>query len=335
MRATIKDIAKKAGVSVTAVSKALNDKDDISDALKEKIRAIADEIGYTKNTIASRLVMRKSNTLGVFILSRYKVSSEENTAFKFLGGIIEVANKKKYDVILFSTDSEILENKSYMELCRERQVEGAIFIGLEVDNPYLEELENSKIPVCLIDAFLDGENVTSVSSDNRRGVHQALEYLVGLGHREIGFVNGHMKAFVSHQRYDAYIEFMKGKNLLNKDYLYDGDFSIERSYKLGQEIGRADNRPTAVLVSGDMSTYGLIKGLRDEGLEIPRDISVISYDNFKINAYLTPELTSVSQGISMMGKEAAESVFELIENGSCENKTLPTNLIVRKSCKSI
>lgn len=333
MAVTIKDIAKQAGVSVTAVSKALNDKDDIGQELKDKVRSIANEMGYRKNTIASRLVMRKSNTIGVFILSRYQVASEENTAFKFLGGIIETANKKNYDVVLFSTDSNLLKNKTYMELCQERQVEGAIFIGLEIDNPHLNELENSPIPICLIDGFLNGKNLVSVSGDNAKGMRDALEYLAELGHEDIGFVSGHMKAFVSHIRYKEYQKFMSEKNLDIENYIYDGDFTIEKGYELGKKIANSASRPSALLISGDLSAYGVIKGLKDESIEIPKDISILSFDNFKMNDYLTPELTSISQGIDGMGRNAAEALFELLEKGSAENRVLETGLVIRNSCK--
>jgi DNA-binding LacI/PurR family transcriptional regulator len=277
--------------------------------------------------------MRKSNTIGIFILSRYQVASEENTAYKFLGGIIETANKNHYDVVLFSTDSTLLKNKTYMELCQERQVEGAIFIGLEIDNPHLKELENSPIPICLIDGFLDGKNVVSVSGDNVKGIRQALEYLAELGHEQIGFVNGHMKAFVSHLRFKEYKKFMAEKNIDTEEYIYDGDFSIEKGYELGKEIAKSNNRPSALLISGDLSAYGVIKGLKDEGIKIPEDISIISFDNFKMNDYLTPELTSISQGIDEMGRNAAEALFEILKNGEAENRTLETSLVVRNSCK--
>jgi DNA-binding LacI/PurR family transcriptional regulator len=333
MAVTIKDIAKKLNISVTAVSKALNDRPDISKELKEKVRETAKSMGYTKNIIASKLVNKKSNTIGVFILSRYKIANEENTGFSFLSGILEVANKNNFDVIVFSTDS--IEEKSYLELCNERRVEGAIFIGLEYNSKQLKELSNSNLPIVLVDYKYDSSNISSITSDSDKGIEQAINYLKMLKHKKIGFINGHNKAYVSYQRLESFKKIMKKYNLYNEKYIFEGDFSIEKGYELSNQILNSKNIPTAFIVSGAMTTYGLIKGFLDKNINIPKDISIISYDNFKLDSYFTPEITSISQNIEIIGKKSAESLFKLINTGIKENITLDTKLIIRKSCEVV
>ncbi|TDT72577.1 LacI family transcriptional regulator [Hypnocyclicus thermotrophus] len=333
MSVTIKDIAKKLEISITAVSKALNDRPDISDELKEKVKKTAKKMGYTKNTIASRLVNQKSNTIGVFILSRYKIPNEENTGFSFLSGILEVSNKNNFDVIVFSTDS--LEKKSYLELCRERRVEGAIFIGLEYNTKQLEELSQSKLPIVLIDYKYDSPNISTIVSDSDTGIEKSFNYLKKLNHKKIGFINGHNKAYVSYQRLESFKKISKKYNLYNENYIFKSDFSIEKGYELSNMLLNLDDMPTAFIVSGAMTTYGLVKGFLDKNINIPKDISIISYDNFKLDAYFTPEITSISQNIDIIGKKSGEALFNLINNGKKEEIVLNTELIIRKSCEVV
>ncbi len=345
MSITLKDIAKKLGVSTTAVSKALNNHEDISDELKKKVREVAEELNYSPNAIARRLVSNRSRTLGVFVLSRQDEENVDYLGYTFLLGIINEANKFDFDIVLFTTDSDFLQERSYIDLCEERKVEGAIFLGLHLDDPHLEELKNSKIPIAVIDTDLKGKNNLFVTSDNEKGIKKALSYLYRLGHREIALISGHKGAEITQRRLSAYEEFLKSKNIYNPELVFSADFTEESGYEAGNKIANLTQQPTAVLAMSDIMAIGAMEAIKKYGFKIPGDISFVGYDNIKIAQYTTPSLTSINQDGYSMGKAAAQltlksldidlNLINNISKISSREIVIDTELIVRNSCKEI
>ncbi|MCG8515556.1 MAG: LacI family transcriptional regulator [Halanaerobiales bacterium] len=335
MTATIKDIAKRLGISVTAVSKALNDKDDISDQLKIRVKKVAEELDYSANTIAKRLVTNKSNTLGVFMFSR--VSQKlDSFVFQFIAGILEEANKNDYDILLFSTDSDLLNEKSYIKLCKERRVEGAVLFGVRLDDPHIDELKSSPLPISIIDTDIEGKNIYYVSTDNRTGVNKAMDYLWRLGHRRIAMINGHEKAQVSKFRYNAFRQYLRERDSFESGLVFPGDFSQESGYYWGREILKMEQRPTAVFAASDLMALGAIQAFKEAGLHLPHDMSIIGFDNLSSSEFVEPGLTTVSQDGIKMGKEAAKLLLDRIAGRGSEQKVvLQPELIIRDSCQSI
>lgn len=336
MTVTIKDIARKLGVSATAVSKALNDRDDISQELKKKVRKVAEEMDYSANTIAKRLVTKKSNTIGVFMLSRVKNAMRENFGFQFVAGILEEANQNGYDIVLFSTNNDLLPKKSYIKLCKERQVEGAIFTGLRLDDPHIAEIKNSSFPIVIIDTKLKGKNVGYVSTDNKKGVYKALDYLWNLGHRKIAMINGHSNAQVSQKRLDAFRDYLTKKGVFDKNLVYAGDYTKESGYHYGKEIIKLKKLPTAIFVASDYMALGVMKALKDEGLSLPEDMSIIGFDNVVAGEYVEPSLTTVGQDAIGMGRKAAQWVIKSINGENISSHIyLEPELIIRNSCSAL
>lgn len=336
MTVTIKDIARKLGVSATAVSKALNDRDDISDKLKKEVQKAVEELDYSTNTIAQRLVKRKSNTIGTFILSREDAfNNEYNFGPLFISGILDEANNNGYDILLFSTNSDLLNKKSYIKLCKERQVEGAIFTGLRLDDPHLEEIQNASFPISIIDTYLTGENVTYVSTDNEKGIEMALDYLWKLGHRRIAIVNGHQYAQVSQIRLKKYKNYMRKKGFFDSDLIFTGDFSINSGYKCGLEITETKKLPTAIFVISDVMAFGVMKALKEKNYRLPEDISIIGFDNVTMSNFVTPRLTTIGQNSFKMGCEAVKLILDKLENKKVNPRILEPQLIIRDSCTKI
>lgn len=343
MATTLKDIAKKLGVSTTAVSKALNDHDDISQELKNRVNKVARELNYSPNSIARKLVSNKSRTLGVFMLSRQDVSEVDHMGYTFLHGIINEANRYDYDIVLFTTNSDFLQEKSYLDLCNERQVEGAIFTGLHLNDPHIEELQNARIPVAVIDTDLKGKNNLFVTNNNQVGITKALAYLYRLGHREIALIMGHEGAAVTKERFNAYKSFMESKNIFNPELLVPSDFTEEGGHKAGMKIANFKNVPTAVLAMSDLMAIGAMQAFQEHGFSIPDDISVVGYDNIDIASYIKPALTSIDQDGYGMGKSAVQLTLnklgvevEFIKGAEKINDNkliIEPELIVRDSCK--
>ncbi|TDX45530.1 LacI family DNA-binding transcriptional regulator [Orenia marismortui] len=336
MGVKIKDIAKRLGVSPGTISKALNDKKGVSEELKKKIKKLANEMGYRPNLIAQRLSSKKSNTIGVFILSRDKIKLRDSFAIEILDGITEKANKLGYDILLFTTTGNNLNEEQYIELCKARRVEGAIFIGLCSDDPQLEDIRASDIPIAIIDLELDAKNVGYISSDNELGIISALEYLINLGHRKIGFIGSSKTAEVSQIRYKAYQSYLKARNLYKADYVWEGDFTRESGEKVAEEVLRLKDRPTAIISASDSMALGAIKIFKDKGIRIPEDISVIGFDNISATEYSNPRLTTINQDGIALGKEALNFILNKSQGNSVpKRRLLKPELIIRDSVKDI
>lgn len=336
MSITIKDIAKKLRITPAAVSRALNDHEDISEELKRKVKKTAEKMGYSSNMIARRLVTKKSNTIGVFLFSRSKYDIEENFGSQFINGIIEEANKNDYDVILFSTESDFLNKKSYISLCKERKVEGAIFTGLRINDPHIEEIKNSPFPISIIDTHLDGKNVSFISSDSESGINEAMEYLWELGHRRIAIITGHKNAQVSERRFNAYKQYLVKKNIYDKDLVFEGDFTKDSGYKCALEIIRLRNIPTAVFIISDLMALGAMIAFKKEGLSLPNDMSIIGFDNISIAEHIEPALTTIEQNGVAMGRSTIMVILNRLKGEKLKKKVLiDTKLIIRNSCARV
>lgn len=333
MAITIKDIAKKADKSVSTVSKALNNRSDISENLKFKIRILAKEMGYKKNIIASRLVNKKSNTIGVFVFSRNSAKREsETTATKYIKTLLDETKNRGYDLVLFSIDSDSQNSKSYYDLCTERQVEGAILIGFKHGDPLMDEMTNSNLPIVMIERTAIGEKVSSITFDNEYGVKSALDYLLSLKHSKIAFIKGKSTA-TTHNRFTIYKEYMKSRNLYREDFIYQGDYTLESGYNIGCNIVKSRNPPTAILSSSDLMAIGILRAFQDNNIKVPQDISIIGYDNFEISKYVIPRLTTVAQDFYLVAIQSIEVILDMIHNNT-EPKSiiLKPELLRRESC---
>ncbi|HBY57015.1 MAG TPA: LacI family transcriptional regulator [Candidatus Atribacteria bacterium] len=336
MSVTIKDVAERLGVSAVAVSKALNDRKDISEKLKRKVRETARKLNYTPNSIAKRLVTNKSNTIGVFIFSRQEHTFSKDLGLQFLGGILEEANKNNYDIVIFSIDSDLLNKKSYIELCKERKAEGAIFTGLRLDDPHIGKIKNSTFPISIIDTFIEGKNVNFVSTDNKLGVRLALDYLWGLGHRRIAMINGHRNAQVSRKRLNAYRDYLKEREVYDERLVFRGDFTEDSGYQCAKKIMRLKELPTAIFVASDLMALGVIKAFKESSFKLPEDMSIIGFDNISIGEYIEPSLTTIGQDAVGMGKWSVRLILNEIKGIRLQKKCLlKPKLIIRDSCSIV
>lgn len=336
MMTTIKDIAREMGISVSTVSKALNDKSDISDRLKERVRKTAAELGYKRNMLATRLVKMKSCTIGVFIFSRTKIKNTDSTAFFYVNTMLDAIKGRGYDIVLFSIEGTASHAKSYLDLCAERHVEGAIFIGFEKNDTQLEELRHTSLPILMIEKMASGENISCITVDNRKGIQLGMRYLFDLGHSRIAFIKGHFAAEISQIRYDTYLEEMEQRGLPTDGLVYEGDFTLDGGYKIGKEIPAHGQLPSAVFCSNDLMAIGVIRAFYEREIMVPGDVSVIGYDNFDITKYIQPRLTTISQNFHEMAIKGIELLFDMIDQKiKPRDVYLDPELIVRESCSPV
>ncbi|TDO94877.1 LacI family transcriptional regulator [Halanaerobium saccharolyticum] len=333
---TIKDIARKAGVSVATVSKVMNGYDDIGEVTKAKVLKIIEENNYRPNANAQSLRTNKSFLVGLF----FKDHQDSGVKHPFFRGIISGLEEKllenNYDMILFSANWE--DQFSYLEKCQFRNVDGAILMGMPKDDPKIPELLNAKIPSVFIDLDMSAERASYIISDNEEGARKAVRHLAELGHQKIATIEGEEITVPTQKRLAGYKAEMKAQNLeIRDEWVIQGRFSVDGGYQAMKEILRLENKPTAIFCQGDEIAVGAMQATKEAGLKVPDDFSIVGFDDIEISQYLNPALTTVCQKKEEMGIEAANMVIELINNHEekVEPEIIDTELIVRNSTRKL
>ncbi|MCZ8492273.1 LacI family DNA-binding transcriptional regulator [Priestia megaterium] len=330
---TIKDIARVAGVSVTTVSRALNGYSDVNEKTRQKIAAVARELNYSPNTLARGLVMQKSKTIGLLVSGISRESVKDNFTFEVLCGVNERASTLGYDLILFNTNTMMQREKTYTQLCRERRVDGAIIQGIKKEDPYLKEVVESDIPCVLVDIPVHSNSVGYVTTDNALGAKKAVEHLASLGHKHIGMINGHEDAFVSQERLNGYREALKECGLsFRSEWVVSGNFEEKKAERVTRELINRHKEVTAIFCASDLMALGALKACKELGLHVPKEMSIVGYDNIVLASYSSPNLTTVGQEVYQIGYEAADLLIEMLEGKETNMKRyLDTKLIIRES----
>jgi len=335
---TIYEIAKIAGVSPTTVSKVINNYPDVSDKTRAKIKKILEEENFLPNSQAQFLSTKKTWTLGIVYFEDLGVGLNH----PFFSGVIEAFKRQsdKYGYsLLFGSKNDRLKNDTFLEYFKYRCVDGIAIICTDPNDKETLELIESDFPIVVIDMF--NKNTSTVTSDNVQGCSLALNYLYKLGHRKIAHIQGVAQAdnWPSSIRKKTYIEVMKKLNLdIPEGYIVDGvNFDVSGGYDAMKELLSLKDRPTAVFASGDKLAIGAIDAIKDAGLRVPEDISVIGFDNIEIAKYVTPKLTTIRQNCQEIGKAAVDILIEQINKKEKLkiNKVIPVELIERESCRKI
>ncbi|HHT06858.1 MAG TPA: LacI family transcriptional regulator [Hydrogenispora sp.] len=331
MIVTIRDVAKKAGYSITTVSRALNGFDDVNEETRAKIMAVAKELNYQPNRVARSLVTKTVNTIGLFVLGRS--SFQQGFIADLVSGLIDEASTHDFDLLIFGTQS-LKAGLPFQQLCHQRGVGGAVITGLKITDPIIAELEDSPFPTVLIDVPINGPKATYVTFDNQKGMVQALDHLYDLGHRKIGFINGHLEAWVCRERLAGYKKGLAKHGLTyNKAYVYNGNFSKESGRAGAKELIKKNPELTALMVASDLMAAGALEELTAMGYALPEDLSLVGFDDQTFAALTSPALTTIKQDEYLLGRLAAENIIKLINDPGYlpEIKTLTTNLVIRQS----
>jgi len=326
---TIKDIAAQADVSTTTVSRVLNNKPDVSDTTKAKVKKIMDELNYQPNNIARGLVMKKTKTIGLII------PDISNPFFpEIVKGVEHRAKELGYSVIICDTDNQIKEEKSSIELLLGKQVDGMI-TSLSIESA--EEFDDFKMinfPVVQLDRNVPGLDYPKVSINNELSAYKAAKYLTSLGHKKIAHVTGELKTKTAQDRLKGFKEALKANGIeVEERYIIEGDYSQESGYDAFAKIAKMDNRPTAVFFANDLMAIGAYEAAAKYNINIPNDISVIGHDGISIASVVQPRLTTMIQPKNKLGRIAAEVLIDMIEGRekNPEDVILATELIKRKS----
>lgn len=280
MRATIRDVAKKAGYSISTVSLVLNNKNvSIPQSTRDKVLAAVKALDYRPNQLAVSMVTKKTNVIGLII------PDNSNMFFADLSKAIEVAaHKAGYNLIYGNSSNDSGHDIEYMRMFTDRQVDGIIFaksasICAEDDIRAMQFIRESKIPFVSVDRELRGNNIRSVLLDNRRGGYLATRHLLELGHRKIGCVTGPLDLMSSHERLEGYRDALDEYGVPYKEELIaEGDFQMAGSEKPVLQLLRQN--VTGIFSFNDMMAYSIYQVMARRSLRIPQDISLVGFDDF-------------------------------------------------------
>ncbi len=334
--ATIKDIAKLAGVSITTVSKVINNYPDIGQETRDRVIKIVKESKYRPNAIARSLSTNKSNSIGVFM--HYHPSKGLHRIFfhEVLYGLETNLGQKGYDFIYFS-DLKWKRSCDYLAKCLNRHIDGVILMGITVDDN-IGELLDSDIPTVFLDIDLTGDNATYITSDNLSGARKVVDYLNSLGHKNIGMIAGLEDTMPTKCRTEGFNQRIEELNLQSrKEWTINTFFNEEGGYNAMNELLKQEELPTAFFCHSDMIAIGAMKSIKEAGYRIPDDFSIVGFDGLEIGSYMTPNLTTVRQDSYLMGDKAANILSNMMDNPEKKVSplTLPVELVIRESCKKI
>ncbi|MBQ5950912.1 MAG: LacI family DNA-binding transcriptional regulator [Lachnospiraceae bacterium] len=330
---TLKDVAKVAGVSYATVSRALSGSPEISEDTRCRILKLCKEMGYTPNSIARSMVKRRTDIIGLI------VPSLNNPFMSELTGQLEIyARNRGYNLMVCCSSYDHDLEKEVFALLVGRQVDGIIMIP--GGNEIYESLSSltSQVPTVFISDNLQDYPENYVCVDNFRGTQIATEYLYSLGHRDILYFGARQKSKTHKHRLEGYLATCEKLGL--EPHVLPSSYSRssrEVGYTMAGDYFSKKNRETAILCAADMLAIGVMQAAFDAGIRIPRDISLMGFDNISFSALPQIDLTTINQPTQQMAIAAVDMLLDRIKNPEAEHARLilPPSLVERKSCRSI
>jgi len=336
-QATLKSIAEEVGVSISTVSRVLSGQASryrISAATEKAILSAAESLSFCPNPIARSLKLNKTYTIGLLI------PDIANPFFASIAQSIErEARKFQYSIILCDSEENHEREVESIELLKNRKVDGLIVSPVGRESKHLVRIYESGIPMVTVDRYFPNSNLPFVSSDNFDGALKATNYLISNGHRTIAFIQGLPGTSPNNDRIRGYREAHLQNNIIIDETLIVGDsFGEQNGYVETKLLLRRTVRPTAIFAISNLISLGALRAINEEKMNVPENISLISFDDQPYSDYLQTPMTTVSQQNEEMGIVATKLLFDLIktkDRSKPKSLLLPTKLIIRKSVKDI
>ncbi len=332
---TIKDIARKAGVSPATVSMVINRRPGIGAETRQRVLDIIQDLGYTPNLVARSLVKRHSQSIALLIESTQHPIFPEIAA-----GVDEVLKEQGYSLSIISTHDDSLLESREMEKIKARGIDGILTSAALVDNDNLLRLVQSGFPVvALLRRVYRCEDLDYVVVDNRKGGFLAMEHLIRLGHRRIGILRGPANNSTAIERLDGAVDACSAYGIpIPEDFIQNGDYLQKAGYQVSKKLlcRHGDHAPTAIFASNDEMALGAFEAAWEMGLKIPEDVALVGFNNVEITSFCSIQLTTVSQRPDEIGRLGAKRLVARIEKKRGYRKgyqeVLEPELVVRKTC---
>jgi LacI family transcriptional regulator len=326
-RIRIYDVARVAGVSVATASKALNDTGRMTDATRERVKQTASALGFRPNAMARALTQQRSFTIGLLTNDTYG-----RFTLPVMAGVADALVDEGVSVFLCGIEDDAALGQIHVDAMLDKQVDGIIATGKRIDRRLPVDLSNLPMPV--VYAFTEGpDDAITLVSDDHQGARDAVQALVDMGRQKIVHVTGPATFTSVAERSRAYRDVLGEEGLV-----LNGPWSEAWGHEAVGQLWSADApRPDAIFCGNDQIARGVVDALRERGVSVPNDVSVIGFDNWEIVAAATrPPLSSVDMNLKELGREAGRLILELVEGKPVEPgiRKLPCKLVVRQSCGS-
>lgn len=326
---TIKDIAQEVGVSPSTVSRALSDSPLISAATKERVRAVAERLGYEPNELARALVKGASGAVGLI------VPDITNPFFADIArGVGEAARAAGYGVLLCNTSEKPDRELDYIRLLRRKRVDGLLITSATLDDPHLKILARAPIPYILVSRLSRNSDAPYVIGDDHAGARLAVEHLISLGHTRIGFIGGPVEVQSSRDRMGMFRKVMREHGIAARaEWIRHADFTQRAGKEVGQRMLSLAERPTAIFAANDVIALGVLEAADSLGISVPDELSLIGYDDISYAALPRIQLTTIAQPAFEMGKIATDWLISVISGEDLPpiHRVLKPHLIVRST----
>jgi len=330
----LSDIAKKLNLSLTTVSRALNNHKEVSLKTKELVKKAAEEMGYIPNKPARNLALKKSHLVGLVYIDNEEPNFYQSFSFEVIAGVRKYFGNTPYDLMIVPGKQKKEINNSLKEICYSRGLEGLFVVGISIGDPYIEELKKDFIPAVIVDYPLLTNKVSYIQSDNIKGCKLAVNYLVTKGHNKIAFINGHDMAAISSIRLEGYKLSLESNGLtFNQGIVISGNYSEKSGYDAAKKLLEENADFTAIFAASDLMAVGAIKAINEYGLKIPEEIAVIGFDDILLAEYSFPSLTTIRQHKFDLGYKGSKELIRMIEHPDYipKRKKVDVELVIRKS----
>lgn len=332
--ANIRDVAALAQVSPITVSRVLNSPDTVSPATRARVEAAIEELGYVPNQIARSLRSNRTNTLALVL------TDITNPFWTSVARSVEdAASAQGFNVILCNTDESQTKQEEYLSVLLRKRVDGYLLVPARSEASAVESILRQKAPVVVLDRRVPGAAVDVVRSDSEAGVYELTSHLIGLGHRQIAMLSGPAVVSTAQERVDGYRRALHEAGLaVEERWIRVGEFTVESGYAMARLLLTETELPTALLGANNFVALGAMRAIREAGLRIPTDISVVCVDDIPDWLVGEPFLTVAAQSPYEVGRQATELLLRQIREPGvhpAQEILLPTELIVRRSTAAL
>lgn len=332
MAVNIKDVARRANVSISTVSRVINDSKPVSDEIKKRVFDIIEETGYIPNPVARSLVMKKSRLIGIIVpdIANYYTG-------ELLNAFEEIAKTYDYEVILCNTYGDFDQEIRYLKLLESKQVEGMVFLSFKWDEAHQSFFEKSDMPVVLVNRAAVNDRVFTVAIDHYKAIYEMTVEMAKRGHKDFMLIrNGETEDVFGTDQQEGFKKALEDHGLpYSDDMVWNGYFQPSEAYNAVGAVLKAGRRPTAIITTTDDMAVGAINCLVDNGIKVPEEVSVTGFYDTTLATLYRPRLTTVQHPIYDIGAIAIRMLIKKIDGQEIEEKhvRLPHGIVFRESSR--
>ncbi|MGL5284600.1 transcriptional regulator, LacI family [Aeromonas sp. RU39B] len=332
--ATIKDVAARAGVSISTVSHVLNHTRRVSEEATQKVVEAVAELNYAPNSVARSLKVNSTKTIGML------VTTSANPFFaEVVRGVEAYCFEQGYSLILCNTENQPQRQRHYLKMLMEKRVDGLLVLGTDIDSTLRDMLRSHQsVPLVMLDWGTECDFANVINDNARAGARMAARYLLDQGHTDIACITGQLDKQTTQQRIDGVRDALSERGLtLPEQRIFEGDFESQSGFDQMKQILALTPRPSAVFAFDDPMAIGAICAAWEAGVKVPDDISIIGYDDVEMARFASPPLTTIRHPKAELGQMAVQQLVGRIRNKeqSVESVTVQPELIIRHSVKKL